>query len=354
MEILFIILALFTIAATTVKFIKQDVWWIRMFDFPQAQFTFLGFISLGGLALYWDTSWYYIALLVVLIGCIIYQLTIIIPYTFIHPVQVMEGRPDEDDQQNFISIVVCNVYQYNKQFKKCVDVVVKADSDIILAVETDERWQKEFSAALDDKYPYRCLNPLDNTYGMLLYSKLKLEDTEIKFIIQEDVPSIHTYVYLRSGSKIKMFLVHPEPPSPTENERSTERDAELLLVGKAARKLDLPVIVAGDLNDVAWSTSTKMFQRVSGLLDPRIGRGFYNTFHAKYPLLRWPLDHIFHSDHFKIFKLRRLNRTGSDHFPIYVKLFYSASHQAEQDKPEPDKDDKEEATEKIEEARSDN
>lgn len=119
---------------------------------------------------------------------------------------------------------------------------------------------------------------------------------------------------------IRMHCVHPAPPSPTENEKSKQRDNELMLVAKRARNEQGPVIVTGDLNDVAWSKSTRAFLQESQLLDPRMGRGIYNTFHAKIPIMRWPLDHVFHSDHFMLVELKRLPPFGSDHFALLSEL----------------------------------
>ena len=71
-------------------------------------------------------------------------------------------------------------------------------------------------------------------------------------------------------------------------------------------------------NDASDATWTKLFRHISGTLDPRIGRGFYNTFNANIPILRWALDHIFHTNDFFLNKIRRLPHIGSDHFPMYV------------------------------------
>jgi len=111
-----------------------------------------------------------------------------------------------------------------------------------------------------------------------------------------------------------------------------------------------PSIVTGDLNDVAWSATTSWMQKTGGLLDPRVGRGLFSTFHAKIPLLRWPLDHVFHTAHFKLVCLERLPDIGSDHFPVFARLSLNPEAVAEQNPPELTTEDFEQVEEKIEEA----
>jgi endonuclease/exonuclease/phosphatase (EEP) superfamily protein YafD len=259
----------------------------------------------------------------------------------------MKGKKSIVKEKHF-KLLVCNVYQDNRKTEKCLRCIRENDPDIIILVETDSWWKSQL-APLEEIYPYRVLKPLDNTYGMLMYSRLELIDPEVKYLVEEDIPSIHTRVRLPSGDLFHLYSVHPEPPVPQENPRSTERDAELLIVAKQAKGCQLPVIVAGDLNDVAWSYTTELFMKVSGLLDPRRGRGFYNTFHAKYWFLRWPLDHVFCSRHFQLFNLKRLDAMGSDHFPILIELELDYKRQEENGREEmhADAEEQEVAEEKI-------
>lgn len=280
----------------------------------------LGGLALAGNAVLATASAASISFLVALTAASILQLKHILPFTVLMKRQVFDLPAAADDDG--ISILVANVLTTNRRCQDLIDQITAADPDILLTVETDLWWQQQLQP-LEDSYPYRCQCPQDNLYGMHLYSKLELIEPELRFLVEDDVPSIKTQVKLRSGARIRFYGLHPAPPSPTENASATERDGELLMVGKEASKLREPVIVTGDLNDVAWSDTTRLFRRISGLMDPRVGRGLYNSFHAKYWFLRWPLDHLFHSREFRLVNLRRLAYFGSDHFPIYIKLAYA-------------------------------
>ncbi|MCV2885104.1 endonuclease/exonuclease/phosphatase family protein [Aestuariibacter sp. AA17] len=321
---MFIVLSvatLFVLMATVLPLFNKQVWWIRAFDFPRVQFAALSFIillvSLFTLPLLHQDTWLLLGIHVV---CIAYQLSWILPYTLIAKPEV-NALSDTDTPDAEITIITANVLMTNSDPKPLLSHIAHYRPDILVTLETDKKWEK-YLHCIEDDYPYSVKCPLDNLYGMHLYSKLPLNNASLKFLVEDDVPSIHTSVALPSGVLLQLHCMHPAPPSPTENDESTERDIELILLAKQLKDDDSPIIVTGDLNDVAWSKSTRLFRQISRLLDPRVGRGMFNTFHANHWFARWPLDHLFHSQHFKIKQVKRLSNIGSDHFPLMTKLAF--------------------------------
>jgi len=314
------VIAVMVIWASIWSLIPRNEWWIRCADFPRLQILVLGLASLLCLIV-WPTAWdsWRQIILAGLIAALIYQFKMVLPYTLVWKKQVKQVPASAWNPQQQLSIIVANVLMTNDQYHLLIKHVQQYQPDILLTLETNLLWQHQLEV-LEVDYPYRVAVPLENLYGMHLYSRLPLQDIEIKFLLSDEIPSIHCSVILTSGQPVRIYALHPKPPSPTEAKNSTLRDAELLIIGDHIQDLDESCIVMGDLNDVAWSRTTRLFQRISGLLDPRIGRHYINTFHANYPLLRWSLDHVFHSVDFALIKMKRLTHIGSDHFPIYVEL----------------------------------
>lgn len=327
--------------------IPRDEWWFRGTDFPRLQILTIGVFTLGGL-LFIHADWNALRelLLVGLIAAIAYQLKMVLPYTPVWKKQVQQVRQDQFNPEQQISLLVANVLTPNHKYHLLLEHIQHLQPDVVLTLETDQNWQQALTP-IEADYPYRVAVPLDNLYGMHLYSRLPLSETEVKFVLSDETPSIHATLTLRSGVQVQLYCLHPKPPSPTEAKDSTLRDAELLIVGDQIKDYDQSCIVMGDLNDVAWSRTTRLFQRISGLLDPRVGRHFMNTFHADYPLLRWSLDHIFHSTDFGLVKMQRLSHIGSDHFPIYVVLQTDRIFEQQQTGLEQTAEDEQEAQQAI-------
>ncbi len=343
------ILGLVVVVASLLSLVRHKAWWVRVWDFPRLQLAVLGMTALLLLAATraWD-GWPGIALGALVAAAVAFQSALVWRYTPLAPREVQRSR--SGDPARRLSLVVSNVLQSNREADLVLRAVRDCGADVVLCVETDEWWRERLDRLIDT-HPHTVQCALDNTYGMLLYSRLPLEDASVDFLVEDDVPSIQAVVRLRDGQGVWLNCIHPRPPAPGESDESLQRDAELVLVGRRVRDARLPVVVCGDLNDVAWSHTTSLFQRTSELVDPRKGRGFFSTFHARWPGLRYPLDHVFHSPAFRLVEMRRLPYVGSDHFPMHVILSLEPDAEQEQAAPEADAADEQEASETVAEAR---
>ncbi|WP_188668231.1 endonuclease/exonuclease/phosphatase family protein [Legionella impletisoli] len=311
--------SLLLIISTLLPFHNSKKWWVRNFDFPRLQIFLVSIVTLM-LFLITDSlnHWTIYIIFSLLILVALYQGYKILPYTVFYSKQVKDSNAHEES----LSLITANVQKCNKQVEKCISMIKTYKPDLVLLLEVDQWWVSQLDEVISN-YPYQVSHPLENTYGMLLLSRFELVNPEIKFLITSEVPSIHTYVKPAKEQNFKLICLHPIPPTPPAadgNNDSVERDVELLKVAEMVAKTNEPTIVLGDLNDVAWSKTTCEFQATSRLLDPRQGRGMFNSFNAKYFFLRFPLDHIFNSAHFRCKALKRLKTIGSDHFPIYIQM----------------------------------
>lgn len=338
------VVSLLLIGLTLLPLIRSGRWWIRVWDFPRQQLSVLLALALAAQLALWPDKAAGLALAAATALALGWHLVRIFPYTRLRTKQVKAADRSVSGNQR-IRLLISNVLQSNRHAHGLFRAIASFDPDVLLVVEADEWWNRRL-AAYRHRYPHHVLHPLDNTYGMLLFSRLEIVHAEVLERVTKDVPSIRALIRLRSGKIVELHCLHPEPPLIGSD--ADERNAELLLVAQDAVRSQHPVIVCGDMNDVAWSHTTRLFERISGLLDPRIGRGLYSTFDARRWYARWPLDHIFHDRRFLLNQLQLGSNIGSDHFPIFIELFYQPDAAERHEEPETaDKSDLKEAARTI-------
>lgn len=333
-------------------------WFIRGWDFPRVQIVLIAVLAaIAFVAVNMVNSRApaisCISISILATAIAGWHLFRIIPYTILSKTQATTWDVVQEDEesasQRRFRLLVTNVEMENDRFEQWSKVVRDTDVDMVIAAEIDDRWKPTLEE-LKSIFPHQIIYPQDNWYGLAMLSRLPIRESEIRFRIQDDIPSIDAMVELPSGDEIRVIGVHPRPPEPIRDNDATARDAELVIWGKELAEDDRPIVIGGDLNDVAWSPSTRLFLRLSQLLDPRRGRGFFNSFHADHVWMRFPLDHVFHSTHFGVRDLQRLGHVGSDHFPILIDLQLQPVLKQEQEPLEEKASDEEEAEEKLQRA----
>jgi endonuclease/exonuclease/phosphatase (EEP) superfamily protein YafD len=310
--------AVVLVTTTLLPLWRTTLWWVRLWDFPRFQIAVAALLSLiATLVLRTPMQMLDAVLSLSFFGVAAWQWSWIGPYLPFARRQMQSTAPSAP-AGNRLRLVTTNVLQTSRCADRLIALVRRADPDVILAVEVDEWWIERLSSGLGAMYSHKVAHPLSNGYGVALFSRLELIEPEVRFVLDPAIPSIRTGIRLRSGSAIDLYGVHPRPPSVLQD--STERDVELLRIATEIRKVSRPAIVLGDLNDVAWSPTTSNFMRAGELLDPRRGRGFFNTYPAHWPGLRYPLDYIFTTKHFSVGRMKVLPKFGSDHLPLIAEF----------------------------------
>ncbi len=310
------LLVLATIALSLASFgalIETNVWWLRMTGFPRLQYL-IGLVAvliLIAVARPVDGK-IRLGLAALALLAVGYNTMKLFPYFVLNDSPKLACEDDEE----FV-VMVANVKKGNRSAEQLIRLVENQGPDLFLALETDEWWDAQL-AVLDSQMPHKAQRITGGFFGMHLFSRLPISETEVIFPVEQDAPAILTDVELPSGSKMRFIGLHPRPPHPGQS--STGRDAQLMWAALRAQDSDRPTLIAGDLNAVPWEASIERLQRVGGFIDPREGYGYLATYDAQSRWMSWPLDHVLYQNELSLVSVEVLSDFGSDHFPIAVVL----------------------------------
>ena len=225
-----------------------------------------------------------------------------------------------------LTVVTHNVWVDNVDPEATIASLIKSNADILLLQETNGTIAP-YLDRLRRAYPYGSV--CRRRCSLAIFSRFPVDRVRYRFRDEHDEPYgpplVQTIV--RPGGGRPPFLIVSVHLSRSLSGQA-RRDEWLELAGALQRAGPDAAIVGGDFNLVGWSTGMatlewgmKPMQRAThGDLSwpARVG-AFVLPFGAA------PIDHIFAGPQWQVAPSRRLMATGSDHFPVAVRLYWKGT-----------------------------
>lgn len=218
-----------------------------------------------------------------------------------------------------LTVLTFNVWDDNRQADATADAIIRANADVVLLQEffglSADAQQRLFKA-----YPNRAGCPPGCDLVMLSKRPWLVGGPTTANASQNDV-AIWGETTAPDGRPVDVMTLHylwPVPPGPQSIQRGWIAD-----IVAGLPKADL--IVAGDFNLAPWTAALKrqdadfapLTRREKALftwpaLIARLGRPS--------PFAILPIDHVYAGAAWKTLSVRRLPRSGSDHYGVLVTL----------------------------------
>ena len=214
-----------------------------------------------------------------------------------------------------------NVHTENERSDLVLEFLQSANADVILLMEVNERWMKALEP-LRTNYAQVISEPREDNFGIALFSRLPMTNSEVIELGQAEVPSIAVTIQV-GGQKVFLLGTHPLPPGSAINARL--RNEQFRAIATQTRRCGLPAIVLGDLNSTSWSPYFTDLLHDSGLKNTSQGRALFGSWPAWLPFGRIPLDHCLASPTIPVLSKQLGSNVGSDHLPVVLDLLIETS-----------------------------
>jgi endonuclease/exonuclease/phosphatase (EEP) superfamily protein YafD len=218
-----------------------------------------------------------------------------------------------------ISIAHLNVFVDNKTPDATVDVLLKADADVLVLNEfTDSFSTRLLVKGAFEKYPYHALVPRQTPFGAAIFSKYPFDD--VQRVGRAQLPSVR--IVLPDGDLVRVVAAHPE--APLSSGTSTFWDQDLKMFGRLVADAggDEPVALVGDFNGTRWQPP--FGHLLAGSLrdaHETLGKGLTFSWPVNKGLVPFArLDHALHSDRLFPLAVTELADAGSDHRGFVAKF----------------------------------
>ena len=184
-------------------------------------------------------------------------------------------------------------------------------ADVVVVLEVSPRYAEGLRTLVD--YPYQHIAAAYDPFGIALLSRHPI--AEVAVVRDAEEPARIDAEIQLPGSCVALTALHPMPP--ISHEFHHQRNVRMQALAQAAGERSMPTLLIGDLNATPWSSA------FSGLADLGLRRA--SGLQPSWPtaglgVLGIPIDHVLVSPHWRLVDSRRGGMSGSDHFPLVVRL----------------------------------
>ena len=223
-----------------------------------------------------------------------------------------------------VSLLSYNILGHNEDREPVLETIWNHSADILVLLEYNNSWADAIEKNTSF-YPYSIKHPSNTGYGIAVFSKFPFTNPTVeKSTEADDIPIVLSEIKIAQQS-VLLAAVHLL--SPTSPERMVVRNDQMATVTRLIEKYqqgrDLPVILVGDFNAVAWSPFVGDMLSHLNLRDTREGYFYQGSWPTFNWLLRIPIDNAFVSRQIHIGQRNLLPVTSSDHFPLYLEFSVS-------------------------------
>ncbi|MBP7275431.1 MAG: endonuclease/exonuclease/phosphatase family protein [Kiritimatiellae bacterium] len=289
------------VAATVFGFFGRFWWFLDLFSHFRVQYL-LGLLVLGVLLFIGHRR----RTAAVFLLAAVANLVPILPLYF-------GGSDGRDEIEPSLRAMLLNVNTRLGDAGRVKSIIAAQNPDLIVLEEINSRWLSDL-AWITNAYPHTLAHPREDNFGIGLFSKLPLDETEVAYVGSSGVPTLLATV--RTGaSNLRVVATHPLPPGGRVLSRL--RNEQLAQLPDYLQS-PLPILLLGDLNVTPWNFHFRRLLARSGLRDSARGFGVQPTWPNGNPFLRIPLDHCLHSADIRIIGRKVGDSVSSDHYPLFV------------------------------------
>ncbi len=254
----------------------------------------------------------------------------------------MSANLPSDGEEKELRVLSHNVGQYLPHYDNIDTLLHKSNPDIILLQEITHAYITQHLPAFSQVYPYQAYGPLlsERRVGMGLLSRYPLMEVKNFKLAAAGLVFQQRAVIDLQGDFITVYNLHLTYPRveatrtasffplPLPTYKDTIRREEVENLVPLLEREQNPIFAAGDFNLTSRSNDYKRLLTCLTDAYQVSGKGPRWSWPAcRTPSLSLPLstplvriDYLFHSSAFRATSARFLEKTGSDHLPLFVSL----------------------------------